>query len=272
MVKIKRLIKDAFIEVARNGWTPESIARLAGMFRNEALLTAFPQKPEQVVKPYLDALFKKEIESKRFLKHHKGIGSFTVNRLMPDYRAMLDSMNRASIDLIVLERPNSIDVSTARFSSWLMGIPKGHQVIPDLYNLPAVKAITKPIDNQLSYEHSRRAIDQGHKLLTNINTVTALQGGAFAGIWHAHAKTNSYDARPEHWARNENLYIMRDGWAHKEGLVKKTNGMWLEDIPDPPSVPVNCTCFWEYEYQLEGIADKYPEALTQKGRDYISVK
>jgi hypothetical protein len=270
MVKIKRLIKAAFVEVARNGWTPESIARLAGMFRNEALNSAFPQRPEQVVKPYLDSLFKKEIESGKFLKHHKGIQAFTVDRLQPDYRAMLDSMNRASIDLIVLERPNSIDVSTARFSSWLTGIPKGQQVIPDLYDLPAVKAITKPIDNQLSYEHSRRAIDQGHKLLTNINTVTALQGGAIAGVWHAHQKTDIYDARPEHWARNDKIYIMRDSWAHQEGLVKKTNGMWLEDIPDPPSVPVNCTCFWEYQYQIEALAKRYQEALTQKGIEYAA--
>jgi hypothetical protein len=60
MVKIKRLIKDAFLEVASNGWTPESIARLAGMYRNEAFNSAFPKRPELVVKPYLDSLFKKE--------------------------------------------------------------------------------------------------------------------------------------------------------------------------------------------------------------------
>lgn len=270
MVKIKKLIKDSFIEVARNGWTPESIARLAGMFRNEALLTAFPQRPEQVVKPYLDSLFRKEIESKKFLKHHKGISSFMVDRLMPDYRAMLDSMNRASIDLIKLERPNSIDVSIARFSSWLTNIPLGQEVIPEFYDLPAVKAITKPITNQLSYEHSRRAIDQGHKLLTNINRVTALQAGAIAGVWHAHAKTESYDARPEHWARNDKIYVMRESWANQNGLVKKTNGMWLEDIPDPPSVPVNCTCFWEYQYQIEALAKRYPEALTKKGIEYAA--
>jgi hypothetical protein len=201
------------------------------------------------------------------------VSLFTVQQIQPEYRSILDDMIRNSINLIKLEREQgSIELSTLRFSQWLSSVPPGQDKIPDFYDLPAVKAITAPIDRQLDYEHRRRAIDQGHKMIANINAVTAMQAGAIAAVWHAHPKTVSYDARPEHWARNEHLYVMRDSWAVKDGLLKKTNAMWLEDIQDPPTVPVNCTCFYSYQYSVTKVLKKYPEAGTPAGLKFINAE
>jgi len=141
------------------------------------------------------------------------------------------------------------------------------------------KSRAKKIKDDKDWEIRKSSMDKSHRLIADSNMKKAIKNGAIAGIWNAHQLMpyESYDDEdyygcPEHhWTdRNDKLFVMRNGLAAKQGLLKKTNGMWLEDIPDLPAYIDGCTCFWEFEYQLEAIAKQYPEVLTQKGKDSIT--
>jgi len=268
-MNLNQFIRQALDDVIRKGWTPESVAVWASNFRKLALQLAFNKTPEQVVAPYLRYLYKREIESGKVLQRNKGLGHFTYERIKPEFRRLLEDRIRANIDLITMERPNAVDVATARFSGWLMSFDGTQEKLPPAKELPAFKNILKPITEQKSYEHSRRAIDQGHKMLRAIDSVIAEQGGAVAAIWHAHPKTSTYDARKEHWARDGKVYIYKNSDLVEKGLVKKGDEPWVEDITDPPAFLVNCTCFFSNEYSLNGLYRIAPHLLTKKGLELI---
>jgi hypothetical protein len=260
---LTQIINNAFQDVSESGWTPESIARWASVFRDGAG-GYFKTSPDHAVRPAIERFYKKQMAKGAFYERHEGISKLTVEQIEPEFRQLLDNAIRNSINLIKLERDNgSIEVSTRRFSAWLSGVKQGQEAMPDK------TLILAPLSKQLKYEISRRGIDQGMKVMANIDSVIAQQGGAIACIWHSHAKTPAYQARPEHWARNNKLYIIRDSWAVEQGLLKKQNDFWVEEIPDPPSVPVFCSCFFEYVYSLERLYQLHPESFTKKGIEEI---
>lgn len=265
-----QFIRQAFDDVINKGWTPEKIAILANDFHNLAFRIAFSKTPEQIIAPYLRHLYRREIESGKVLQRNKGLGHFTYERIKPEFRRLLEDRIKANIDLITMERPNAVDVATTRFSGWLMSFDGTQEKLPPAKELPAFKNILKPITEQKNYEHSRRAIDQGHKMLRAIDSVIAEQGGAVAGVWHAHPKTSIYDARKEHWARDGKVYIYKNSDLVKQGLVKKGNEPWVEDITDPPAFLINCTCYFSNIYSLSQLAKIAPDRITQKGKDKLN--
>lgn len=268
---LKELIKKALYDTSQNGWTPSSIAFWANEFRKLSNLTVFNKSPESVVSPYLNYLFKKEITGSKLIDRNPGIDRYTLERIRPQFRRILEDRIKANINLIALERPASIEVSTARFSGWLMSLDGKQEKLPKADELPIFQNITKPMLEQKSYEHSRRAIDQGHKMLRAIDLTIAEQGGAIAGIWHAHKTTAYFTARPEHWKRDGEIYIFKNSDVAEKGLVKKGHNVWLEDIPDPPALLINCVCYWEFIYSFSDLAKIAPDRITQKGRDLLGV-
>ena len=267
---LKELIKKALDETSQNGWTPASIAFWANEFRKQASATVFNKSPESVISPYLNNLFKKEITDNKLLERNPGIDRFTLERIKPQFRRILEDRIRANINLIVLERPASIEISTARFSGWLMSFDGKQAKLPPADELPVFQNITKPMLDQKSYEHSRRAIDQGHKMIRAIDLTIAEQGGAIAAIWHAHKTTAYFTARPDHWKRDGEIYVFKNSDIADKGLVKKGPNVWLEDIPDPPALLINCVCYWEFIYSVSTLAKLAPDRITQKGRDLLA--
>jgi len=268
---INEFIRQSFERVMTEGWTPELIALIAGEYRRLVSVGTFNKTPQQSIEPYLNNLFKKEIESGKLLKRNEGIDRFTLERIKPQFRQLLEDRVKANIQLIKLERSNSIDVSTARFSGWLMSFDGGQEKIPPAKQLPAFQNITKPMLEQKSYEHSRRAIDQGHKMLRAIDSVVAEQGGAIAAVWHAHPPTSFYDARKEHWARDGEIFVYKNSPAMEKGLVKKGSNPYFEDLPDPPAFLINCTCWTKNIYSLSALHRIAPELLTTKAKELLKL-
>jgi len=258
MKNLNAIIKQAIDDIAKNGMTDTAIQYWVSLFKKTALRTAFKHTPASVIEPHLRKLFNKEVTSGKLLKRHGGIAPLKLKSIEPQFRNMLTNRIKANINLIVLERPNSIDVSTARLSGWLMNGVQQDVPLPDVY-----KNITKPISKQLNYEHRRRAIDQGHKMLAAIDETLAVQGGAIVAVWHAHPPTSYYQSRPDHWKRNKEPFVIRDSWAYKDGLLKKGENGFMEDIPEQPAQAINCTCYYEYLYTIAEVKRKYPHLIKE---------
>lgn len=196
------------------------------------------------------------------LKYHPGVPRFTIERLKPFARAELDRRIQASAKLIKLNREQAIDKTLQRFSGWATSIPdQGSRVVD---KVDVKEHIAKPIQ-QIKYEARRVSIDQGHKLINAVNSVVAAQGAAIAGKWRSHYRQAGYDARPDHAERDSKIYLVRDSWAHDQGLVKRGEAGYTDDVTQPGE-EVFCRCYWVWIYALREL----PEALlTEKGKKLL---
>lgn len=270
---VRETVQQAQIDINQNGSSVDRLQFWADKLRAVMTGEYFSVSPKKIVsrviEPRLRRIFKDYVERGEVFKRHLGVSRMGVEAIKPYLRQELDSRIRANIDLIVLERDESIKLSALRQSKWLLNAPQGQ--------LPAyedLKYIVSPAVNaQKNYEHSRRSIDQGHKLLSAIDSIIAKGEGAIAGKWHSHKKTPTYDARPEHVKLDGNIYVIRNSWAVEQGLVKKGDLDWLENIVQPAH-EINCTCYFTYyyEHELPKLAREKPEVITQKGREYLNGK
>jgi hypothetical protein len=112
----------------------------------------------------------------------------------------------------------------------------------------------------MPFEQRRVVIDQTHKLVSNINEIVATDNGAIAARWHSHWRQANYNYRKDHKERDDKIYVIRNSWAHKEGLIKPVNG-YTDDITSPGE-EVYCRCNYVYLYNLRQVQD----LLTKKGQ------
>ncbi len=78
---------------------------------------------------------------------------------------------------------------------------------------------------------SRRvAIDQGHKLASNVKYLLAVQSGAIALRWHSNWRRPGYKYRQDHKERDEKIYLLRDSWALEQGLIKPVYGFMTKSL------------------------------------------
>ena len=80
--------------------------------------------------------------------------------------------------------------------------------------------IAKPVRSQ-PFEKRRVIIDQTAKLNSNINYLVASDNRAIAVAWDANAGRPNYSHRKEHLARDGKIYVLRDGWAYRQGLITR---------------------------------------------------
>jgi hypothetical protein len=112
---------------------------------------------------------------------------------------------------------------------------------------------------QLPFEERRVLIDQGHKLTSAISEIVARDGRAIAAIWRHHHVTYP---RPEHLARDGDVFLIRDSWAYEQGLVKPSGRKFTDDVESPGQLPL-CRCTFTYRYHLRDLP---PDMLTVAGR------
>jgi hypothetical protein len=191
-------------------------------------------------------------------KSHK-IPQFTIEIIKPKLRAELDRRIMASAQLIRLNRESAIEKTSQRFSGWATSIPIGGS---DAVKVNPVKADIKKSISQLPFIERRVAIDQGHKLIANINDITAIESGAIAAEWHSHWKQAGYDYRKDHKERDKKIYAIRGNWAIHDGLMKVGKNGYTDQIT-MPSEEVYCQCFYRYIYVLKDLPD---DMLTKKAK------
>lgn len=208
------------------------------------------------------ATFRKQIDNGGILRTHPGIARFTLDRVKPSLRAELDRRIMASANLIKLNRQAAIEKTLQRFSGWATSIPAGGSRVIDKQS---VKTDVRKSLAQLPFAERRVIVDQGHKFLSSLNNIVAVDGGALAGKWHSHWRAPGYDYRQDHKDRDQRIYLIRGNWAQVKGLVKVGPDGYADQIT-APGEEVFCSCSYVYLYNLRDLPDTM---LTKVGREAI---
>jgi hypothetical protein len=260
----REVLTAAVRDITENGY--DDVARLDDWLRKLrfAAMADLPTSEEiqNRMQLAMQTVFDRTFSKSSVLKYHPGVPTFTIERLKPFARDELDRRIRASAQLIKLNREQAIEKTLQRFSGWATSIPdRGSRAVD---KVDVKEHIAKPIA-QVKFEARRVSIDQGHKLLNSINTVVANQGGAIAGKWRSHYRQAGYDARPDHAERDSKIYLVRDSWAHDQGLVKRGEAGYTDEITQPGE-EVFCRCYWVWLYALRELPEPM---LTVKGKDLL---
>jgi len=218
---------------------------------------------ESMVREAMYAVYRKEVDLAGVLKYNPGVTPFRLQQIKPELRSELDRRIKASVDLIKLNRPQSIEKTMQRFQGWATSVPKGGS--ETVQKREEKKNLRKALA-QLPFEERRVVIDQNAKLFSAINTTVALNGGAIGGYWQSHKYQRGYNGRPDHNSRQGKFFLVRDSWAHQAGFVKAGAGDYTDEIEQPAELPF-CKCSYKYVYSLRNIPVDF---LTKKGENALN--
>ncbi len=232
------------------------ITRIRMAAEKEAGTLASRQKN---VRDALNSIFYRMTQKGRLIERaNPGISKVTIRMIAPSLKSELDRRILASADLIRLNRDRAIEETLQRFSGWCTSIPPGGSGAVEKREV--ISHISKPLQSR-TFEERRLAIDQGHKLVANVNHIIGVQSGAIAVKWR-HVHQAGYDGRPEHEARDGQIYVLKDSWAREKGLVKAGSNPFYDDI-DQVSVAPFCRCWAEFKISLSQLPE---DCLTAKGK------
>ena len=255
-MSLPEVLAEAVRHFSTHGYTEASDLDYWMAHIRAALLEREAKKkpPTQMAEAALKGVYAKTLRGAA--KYHKGVERYTIESVAPRLRPLLTARIMASADLIKLNREQALETTLHRFAGWASSQPPGGG--------PGAGEARKHIGKRLqqaTYEERRMLIDQGHKLVAAVNQTVAEGSGAIAAQWH-HVHQANYDARPAHVARDDKVFLIRDSWAHSEGLVKPNKNGYTDQIEGAAELPF-CRCFYTYLYSLSRLPD---DMLTEKGR------
>ena len=259
-----RVVSDAVADLAEHGFdSSERVARWVQLIREAALRSFVPEHAmNEQLRAQFGVLYRRLVDQAGMLKHHPGAPRFTIDRVRHQLRAELDRRKMASANLIKLNRARAVEETIQRFSGWATSIPPGGSDAAD--QADARKNVRKALA-QLPFAERRLAVDQGHKFVGNLNNILAVDGGALALIWNSHWRQPNYNYREHHKERDGKVYVLRDNWALKAGLMK-TAGREYYDRITAVGEEVSCRCFATYVYSLRRLPE---DMVTTKGRQEL---
>jgi hypothetical protein len=227
----------------------------------EASLVPEPQMT-QMLRDGLGQIYERLIDQGRIAEYHQGVSRFTIDKIKPEARKLLDQRIMASANLIKLNRKQSIDKTLQRFAGWATSIPAGGTTQAKKAD---VKADIRKALSRLPFEERRVLIDQGHKLTAAISEAVAVGGQAIAARWRSNWKQPGYDYREDHRERDQQIYLLRDTWATRAGFVKPGNNGYYDKITRAGEEPF-CRCYIVWIYALRDLP---PDMLTIKGKNEL---
>lgn len=222
-----------------------------------------PEELQRELSRFLKSEYDRLVSKGRIVERHPGVSSFTLKQIEPKLRSELDRRILASAQLIRLNRTSAIENTIRRFSGWATSIPPGGST--NVSKNETKKNIRKSLA-QLPFEERRVIIDQGHKFNSQLNDLVATNGDAIAGVWRSNWRQKNYNYREDHKERDERIYLIRNSWALKKGLIKK-DGYIYTDEQTMPAEEVFCRCHYEYIYDLDELPK---EMLTFKGKNALA--
>lgn len=222
-----------------------------------------PESLEQRLRDALASRYRKLVDDGEIERYHEGIDRFTLDRIKPALRGELDRRIAASANLIKLNRTESVEKTLRRFQGWSTSLPPGGV---SGESRAEVRTNVRASMKSLPFEERRVIIDQSHKLFGAINEIVASDGGAIAGRWRSHWRQAGYNYRIEHKERDNEIYLIRDSWAHRAALVKKGGNPYYDEIEAVGQLPF-CRCFMLWIYGLRELPAEY---LTAKGKDALA--
>lgn len=204
-------------------------------------------------------VFDKMITRGGILRYHDGVPAWRLKQLAPRLRPELDRRLMANASLIKLNRTRAVEQTLQRFSGWSTSIPAGGSRAVDKHE---VKSSIRKSLAQLPFEERRVAIDQGLKFISDLNDIIAHDNGALAAEWHSHFRQHGYDARERHKEFDGHLFVVRDNWAMRKGLMKLNSAKYIDEIEKPGQL-ICCRCSYRWIYNLRSLP---AEMLTVKGK------
>lgn len=234
--------------------------RLRSSFQSQ--LTPMNQV-EKNLESYFGSIYNRIATKKPAKGQPTTVSKYGRSRLSKEAQDLVANKVIASVSLIKLNREIAIADSLKRTAGWYSSVPL-EGVSPD-NKQEAIHDITKSF-KQLPYVERRVIMDQGHKLTASIEDVVCRGEGAIAAIWHSNVGQLNYNYRRDHAARNERIYLLRNSWAHKAGLIKSPYAVAFTDEQTMPAEEVNCRCKYQYLYNLQDLPTEF---LTKKGLEAI---
>lgn len=259
--KIKTLyevLTDAINHYVDRGW--DSQDSLLAWSKKLRVAASREAPDDDIARKHLTSIYSRLVIDGGALRDQPADGpkKITLDKIKPNLRKELDRRIFASANLIKLNREQAIERTVQRFEGWVSSIPPSG--VSDI-DKNGQKAEMKKSVTDLNFISRRVAIDQGHKLSSNVKYLLSIQGGAIGFRWHSPWRRPGYDYRKDHKERDELIYLVRGSWAVEQGLIKPVNGFYDEITAAGEEVFCSCQVFPIYAPQ------KLPdEFLTEKGK------
>lgn len=252
------VLTDAINYYVNQGWDSEK--SLLSWSQKLRVAASRESPNNEVTRKHLTAIYSRLVIDGGALRDQPPDGptKVTLDRIKPQLRKELDKRIFASANLIKLNREQAVEKTVQRFQGWVTSIPPDG--ISEVNKNAQKSAMGKSVAD-LDFISRRVAIDQGHKLASNVKYLLAVQGGAIAFRWHSSWRRQGYRYREGHKLRDTVIYLVRGSWAVEQGLVKPVNGFYDEITAAGEEVYCSCQVFPIYAPQ------KLPdEFLTEKGK------
>ncbi|WP_050861643.1 hypothetical protein [Enterobacter kobei] len=252
------VLTEAVNYYVKKGWDSE---RSLLEWSRKLRVAATRESPSpDISRKHLTAIYSRLVVDGGALKDQppEGPTRVTLQKLKPELRDELDRRIFASANLIRLNREQAVEKTLQRFQGWVTSIP------PDgvsEIDKNAKKQEFKKSVAEMDFISRRVAIDQGHKLASNVKYLLSVQSGAIAFRWHSNWRRPGYKYRPDHKERDDLIYLIRGSWADEKGFLKPVNGYYDEITAAGEEVYCSCQVFPIYAPQKLPI-----EFLTEKGK------
>lgn len=255
------VMSEAIADMIDHGFdTMDRVDTWQAKIRKAAEASLLPEAElTDMLRDGLSDVYERLVGQGKIAERHPGVSRFTIEKMKPELRKLLDQRIMASANLIKLNRKQSIDKTLQRFAGWATSIPNGGTT--QAKKKEVREGIRKSLVS-LPFEERRVLIDQGHKLSAAISEVVAIGGQAIAARWRSHWRQPGYDYREDHRDRDQRIYLLRDTWATDAGLVKPGNNGYYDKITKAGEEPF-CRCFIVWIYALRDLPD---DMLTVKGK------
>ncbi|EKS4617637.1 hypothetical protein QB788_003486 [Salmonella enterica] len=253
-----QVLTEAVNYYVDNGW--DSQQSLLEWSRKLHLAARREMPDVDVAKKHLTTIYRRLVVDGGVFRDQPADGpkKVTLDKIKPELRKELDKRIFASANLIKLNREQAIEKTLQRFQGWVSSIPPDG--VSEL-DKTEQKAKIKASLNDPDFISRRVAIDQGHKLASNVKYLLSIQGGAIAFRWHSNYRRPGYNFRPDHKDRDDKIYLVRGSWAVEQGLIAPVYGYYDEITAAGEEVFCSCQVFPIYAPQ------KLPdEFLTEKGK------
>jgi len=212
-----------------NGYSSETkLAEWLEIIRTAANADLVPDSiMREELRRSLYQIYDRLVTRESILTLHPGVGRIKLQSIKPKLHEELERRILASADLIRLNRERAIADTLQRFQGWATSVPPGGTKVVDR---KAVKTATRKELTKMGFLQRRVAIDQGHKFQANLSQIVAMDGGAVGAIWHQH---HTRFPRKAHTQREGKVFLVRDSWAQRGGLVKPGRNGYTDDVEQP---------------------------------------
>ncbi len=216
----------------------------------------------RILRETLQKTFQQQIDGFRILRLHPGVARFSLAKVKPQLHAELNRRVMSSANLIRLNKTEIKAKTLRRFSGWATSVPTGGSDV--VARVEERQKIRKGVAGA-PYEERRVLIDQGHKFVAALSDIIAVDNGALAGKWFSHWRDPGYNYREDHKERDGQIYVMRNNWALKAGLMKVAGHPYTDELTQPGE-DVFCRCRYFYIYHLRDLPT---DMVTEAGREKL---